>query len=100
MDEIFTPQTRSWFSNTLGLPTPVQREAWPRIAAGESVLVSSPTGTGKTLCAFLVFLDRLLARAAWGELTDKLQPIYISPLKSLATDIRENLQFPLIWSLS
>ena len=95
MDEIFSPQTRRWFANTLGSPTPVQREAWPHIAAGTSVLVSSPTGTGKTLCAFLVFLDRLLARAARGELTDEVHLIYISPLKSLATDIRENLQTPL-----
>ena len=93
--DIFTPQTQTWFSNTLGLPTPVQREAWPRIAAGENVLVSSPTGTGKTLCAFLVFLDQLLARAVRGELTDELHLIYISPLKSLAADIRENLQAPL-----
>jgi len=95
MDELFSPQARAWFSNTLGRPTPVQREAWPRIAAGECVLVSSPTGTGKTLCAFLVFLDQLLARAARGELSDRLHLIYVSPLKSLATDIRENLQAPL-----
>ena len=95
MKDIFTEQTQTWFSNTLGLPTPVQREAWPRIAAGEPVLVSSPTGTGKTLCAFLVFLDQLLAQAARGELREELQLIYISPLKSLATDIRENLQTPL-----
>ena len=95
MKDIFTAQTQTWFSNALGQPTPVQTEAWPRIAAGEPVLVSSPTGTGKTLCAFLVFLDQLLARAARGELTDQLRLIYISPLKSLATDIRENLQTPL-----
>jgi len=95
MDDIFTSHTQAWFSKNLGQPTPVQREAWPRIAAGEHVLVSSPTGTGKTLCAFLVFLDQLLAQSARGELTDDLQLIYISPLKSLATDIRENLQTPL-----
>ena len=95
MKDVFTAQTQSWFTNTLGLPTPVQREAWPRIAAGENVLVSSPTGTGKTLCAFLVFLDQLLDQSARGELRDELQLIYISPLKSLATDIRENLQTPL-----
>ena len=95
MKDIFAPQTQAWFENTLGSPTPVQREAWPRIAAGTPVLVSSPTGTGKTLCAFLVFLDGLLARAARGELADELQLIYISPLKSLAADIRENLQAPL-----
>ena len=93
--DIFTPQTQTWFSKKLGHPTPVQREAWPRIAAGEPVLVSSPTGTGKTLCAFLVFLDQLLAQSARGELQGELQLIYISPLKSLATDIRENLQTPL-----
>lgn len=95
MNDMFRPQTLQWFAQRLGTPTSVQREAWPRIAAGQPVLVSSPTGTGKTLCAFLVFLDQLLAQAVSGALEDGLQLIYVSPLKSLAADIRENLQIPL-----
>lgn len=59
------------------------------------VLVSAPTGTGKTLSAFLVFIDRLYAMAEEGTLKEELYLIYVSPLKSLAGDIRENLNRPL-----
>ena len=60
----------------------VQEETWPAIAAGRSVLVSAPTGTGKTLSAFLVFIDRLNAMAREGRLKEELYLIYVSPLKS------------------
>ena len=66
MTELFSAATRGWFGEAVGAPTAVQEEAWPRIAAGEDVLVSAPTGTGKTLAAFLFFLDRLKAEAAQG----------------------------------
>ncbi len=93
--KLFSPPTEHWFSNTLGEPTPVQMEAWPAIASGSHTLVSAPTGTGKTLSAFLVFIDRLKEQARAGSLKQELQLIYISPLKSLAGDIRENLSRPL-----
>lgn len=92
---IFEEKTADWFRHTLGEPTPVQKEAWPLIAAGEHVLVSAPTGTGKTLSAFLVFLDQMNRQAQDGMLEHQLQVIYVSPLKSLAADIRENLKKPL-----
>ncbi len=92
---LFTPGTALWFHETLGTPTPVQEAAWPAIAAGGHVLVSAPTGTGKTLSAFLVFLDRLKKLADEGSLRQELYLIYVSPLKSLAADIRENLNRPL-----
>ena len=92
---LFSPDTARWFHESLGAPTPVQEAAWPAIAAGGHVLVSAPTGTGKTLSAFLVFLDRLHKKAAEGTLEQALYLIYVSPLKSLATDIRENLSRPL-----
>ncbi len=92
---LFSPNTARWFHESLGAPTPVQEAAWPAIAAGGHVLVSAPTGTGKTLSAFLVFLDRLHKKAAEGTLEQALYLIYVSPLKSLATDIRENLSRPL-----
>lgn len=93
--QLFNEKTAKWFKETLGEPTPVQKEAWPAIAAGGHVLVSAPTGTGKTLSAFLVFLDRLKKEAFEGALKQELQLIYVSPLKSLAADIRENLRKPL-----
>ncbi len=92
---LFGQETLEWFQGTLGEPTPVQREAWPNIAKGRHVLVSSPTGTGKTLSAFLVFIDRLKQQAKAGTLKNELYVIYVSPLKSLAADIRENLRRPL-----
>lgn len=91
----FMGPTAAWFSDAFGTPTPVQQDAWPAIASGQQVLISAPTGTGKTLSAFLVFIDRLLALADKGELKEALYLIYVSPLKSLAGDIRENLNRPL-----
>ncbi|MCM1025049.1 MAG: DEAD/DEAH box helicase [Roseburia sp.] len=93
--ELFDRETAEWFQNTLGSPTAVQEASWPAIAAGGHVLVSAPTGTGKTLSAFLVFLDQLKRMALAGDLKRELQLIYVSPLKSLASDIRENLRRPL-----
>ena len=93
--DIFDNTVKQWFEETIGTPTAVQDEAWPAIASGAHTLVSAPTGTGKTLSAFLVFIDRLKAKARAGELKSELKLIYISPLKSLAGDIRENLKKPL-----
>lgn len=93
--QLFDKETAEWFRGALGEPTPVQEAAWPAIAAGGHVLVSAPTGTGKTLSAFLVFLDRLKSMAKEGNLKRETQVIYVSPLKSLASDIRENLRRPL-----
>lgn len=92
---LFHEPARKWFADTFGRPTRVQEEAWPAIAAGKHVLVSAPTGTGKTLSAFLIFIDRLNALAREGKLKPELYLIYVSPLKSLAGDIRENLRRPL-----
>lgn len=93
--QLFSSQTAGWFRDKLGKPTQVQEASWPAIAAGGHVLVSAPTGTGKTLSAFLVFLDRLKTQALERKLPQELQLIYVSPLKSLAADIRENLRKPL-----
>ena len=95
LPDLFSPSTDRWFCRAVGQPTAVQSEAWPVIASGRHTLVSAPTGTGKTLAAFLVFIDRLRQLARRGELKQALQLIYISPLKSLAGDIRENLDRPL-----
>jgi len=93
--KLFSAPTLQWFERALGKPTAVQLEAWPAIASRQHVLVSAPTGTGKTLSAFLVFVDTLLSQARMGTLRPGLQLVYISPLKALAADIRENLHRPL-----
>lgn len=95
INHLFGQETLCWFQHTLGEPTPVQSMAWENIAQGRHVLVSAPTGTGKTLSAFLVFIDRLKQQAKAGTLKNELYVIYVSPLKSLAADIRENLRRPL-----
>lgn len=92
--QLFTPATQAWFREKIGTPTLTQREGWPAIASGDCTLISAPTGTGKTLAAFLLCIDRLKALAAKGELEEKLYLIYISPLKALGNDIRENLKRP------
>ena len=87
---------RDWFAATFpGGPTPAQRLAWPAIAGGDNVLLVSPTGTGKTLAAFLAILDALFAEHAAGTLGRGLRCVYVSPLRSLGYDIERNLAGPL-----
>jgi len=93
--DIFGKVTSDWFTNSVGSPTQVQDLGWPKIKSGAHTLIVSPTGTGKTLCAFLVFIDELKTLAGEGRLDDCLQVLYISPLKALSNDIRENLKRPL-----
>lgn len=88
----FHPLIRDWFTRRYGKPTAVQAQAWPLIAAGDHVLALAPTGSGKTLTAFLGAISRI----ASGELpADRLSVLYVSPLKALAEDVRRNLQGPL-----
>jgi ATP-dependent Lhr-like helicase len=90
--DLFHPVIRAWFAERVGVPTPVQAAAWPVIARGEHVLATAPTGSGKTLTAFLWTLDRLFTGAWPGS---GVRALYISPLKALNTDIRRNLLGPL-----
>ncbi len=90
--DLFHPEIRAWFRDDIGTPTEIQTLAWPRIAAGEHVLISAPTGSGKTLTAFLWALQQLLT-GAWEPGGTRV--LYISPLKALNADIRRNLDAPL-----
>ena len=88
----FHPIIQQWFAARYGAPTDIQAMSWPRIANGEHLLITAPTGSGKTLTAFLWALNRF----AVGELkTGKTRILYISPLKALNNDIRRNLIEPL-----
>jgi ATP-dependent Lhr-like helicase len=91
---LFHPVTAAWFRAIFGQPTAPQRQGWPAIARGESTLILAPTGTGKTLTAFLWCLDRLMLRRAPEE-AEGCRIIYISPLKALAVDVERNLRVPL-----
>ncbi|MDZ7670612.1 MAG: DEAD/DEAH box helicase [Gammaproteobacteria bacterium] len=88
----FEPGLRRWFEATFDGPTDVQRLAWPVIAAGEHVLVTAPTGSGKTLTAFFWALNQYAA-GRWQ--TGATRVLYVSPLKALNNDIQRNLLTPL-----
>ena len=94
MLELFHPVTAAWFRAVFEKPTAPQRLGWPAIAGGESTLILAPTGTGKTLTAFLWCLNRLMLHRAEDE-TEGCRVIYISPLKALAVDVERNLRSPL-----
>ncbi|HEY4240039.1 MAG TPA: DEAD/DEAH box helicase [Kofleriaceae bacterium] len=91
----FHPLIAGWFRERFGAPTDPQVAGWPRIAAGEDVLIAAPTGSGKTLAAFLACLDALLVRALREPLADETEILYISPLKALSNDVHRNLEAPL-----
>src|SRR5947207_2318833 len=89
------PLVAEWFVNKFGTPTEPQELGWPHILAGRTTLISAPTGSGKTLAAFLACIDRLVRKALAGELLDRTEVLYISPLKALGNDIQKNLEAPL-----
>jgi ATP-dependent Lhr-like helicase len=91
----FHPITRRWFEGRFKGPTDAQADGWPHILAGRDTLVSAPTGSGKTLAAFLVAIDRLIRKAEAGELEERVEVVYVSPLKALSNDIQRNLDEPL-----
>lgn len=91
----FDPLVAEWFETKFQRPTEPQVAGWREIAAGHDVLISAPTGSGKTLTAFLICLDQLVRAARAGTLADETYAVYVSPLKALSTDIHKNLEAPL-----
>ena len=91
----FSAPTRSWFEATFAAPTPAQTGAWQSIAAGRNALVVAPTGSGKTLSAFLWSLDRLATASPPSDKLHRCRVLYVSPLKALAVDVERNLRAPL-----
>jgi ATP-dependent Lhr-like helicase len=90
----FHPAVAEWFSAVFAEPTAPQKRGWPPIARGESTLILAPTGSGKTLTAFLWSLNRLMFDPA-PEPAHRCRVLYISPLKALAVDVERNLRAPL-----
>ncbi|MDD2754332.1 MAG: DEAD/DEAH box helicase, partial [Methanothrix sp.] len=96
---LFHPILQDWwlssFRSTEGLFTAPQRQGVPLITQGKNMLISSPTGSGKTFSAFIPIINQLFIMATKGELDNTVYCLYISPLKSLANDIHKNLEQPL-----
>jgi ATP-dependent Lhr-like helicase len=92
----FSEPTRTWFAAAFAEPTPAQAGAWEAIGSGRHALVVAPTGSGKTLSAFLWGLDRLLTAERPKDKTKRTRVLYISPLKALAVDVERNLRSPLV----
>ena len=94
--ERFSPATREWFAGAFPAPTPAQAGAWQAISTGKHALVVAPTGSGKTLSAFLWSLDRLATVARPADPGRRTRVLYISPLKALGVDVERNLRSPLV----
>ncbi len=93
--ESFSAPTRTWFEAAFAQPTPAQVGAWQAVSAGRNALVVAPTGSGKTLSAFLWSLDRLSSRTRPADKRHRCRVLYVSPLKALAVDVERNLRAPL-----
>jgi ATP-dependent Lhr-like helicase len=91
----FHPIVREWFGRTYGNPTPPQTLGWPSIAEGNNTLILAPTGSGKTMAAFLWAINHLIEQHLREELPAGVRILYVSPLKALNNDIERNLEAPL-----
>ena len=92
--EGFSPAVREWFAASFPEPTAPQVQGWPAIRSGAHTLVCAPTGSGKTLTAFLSSIDRLVTTAP-PDPKARTRVLYISPLRALAFDVEKNLRAPL-----
>jgi ATP-dependent Lhr-like helicase len=92
--DLFHPAVREWFASSFPSPTKAQQQGWPAIANGDWTLIFAPTGSGKTLTAFLWALNGLMFRSRPPK-EQRCRVLYISPLKALAVDVERNLRMPL-----
>ncbi|PPH32767.1 ATP-dependent helicase [Rathayibacter rathayi] len=94
--ERFSPATRAWFQGAFPAPTAAQEGAWSAISSGAHALVVAPTGSGKTLSAFLWAIDRLVQSPPPEDPQHRTRVLYVSPLKALGVDVERNLRSPLV----
>ncbi len=95
IEEILHPIVKEWFQSKFEDFSEAQKFGVKNIHDRENILISSPTGSGKTLTAFLSILNQLVILAEKNELEKKVYSVYVSPLKALSNDVRKNLIEPL-----
>lgn len=98
MNRAFLPlhhDVAQWCAQHLQTPTPPQRDGLEPGIARRNLLICSPTGTGKTLAAFLPVFSRLAHLRDDDELFPRTYALYISPLRALGYDVEHNLRRPL-----
>ncbi|MBY0550811.1 MAG: DEAD/DEAH box helicase [Candidatus Obscuribacterales bacterium] len=89
------PLVAEWITTRVGTLTDAQKDWCPKVADGSSVLISAPTGSGKTFSTFVVCIDSLVRAALNESLPQKPAVVYVSPLKALSNDVHKNLEVPL-----
>src|SRR5258706_14036322 len=90
----FQPVLREWWASRFAEATDAQLDGWRAIRGGEDTLIAAPTGSGKTIAAFLTSLDQLLREGIESDLPDEVPEIYVSPLRVLSAAIQKNLRVP------
>ena len=86
---------RKWFTKRFDELTPPQKFSFKLISESKNVLITSPTGSGKTMSGFLSIISKLFDYSLQGKLEDKVYCIYVSPLRALNNDVYNNLIKPL-----
>ena len=97
-EEIFNvlnPIVKKWFKGKFGTFCLPQKYGIMSIHSRQNTLISAPTGSGKTLTAFLSILNELIDSSEKKILENKIYCIYVSPLKALNYDLEHNLLEPL-----
>lgn len=92
----FSPATAAWFRSSFSTPTTAQEGAWDAISSGHHCVVVAPTGSGKTLSAFLWAIDRMASTPHPEDKQKRCRVLYVSPMKALAVDVERNLRAPLV----
>ncbi|WP_404389330.1 ATP-dependent helicase [Humibacillus xanthopallidus] len=92
----FSPATAAWFRGSFSAPTSAQAGAWDAISSGHHCVVVAPTGSGKTLSAFLWAIDRMAREPVPDDKLARCRVLYVSPMKALAVDVERNLRAPLV----